>query len=150
MTGAQMTHVPYKGGGPAIVDLIAGHVPSFFAVISTAVPHVRSGKIRAIAVTGSKRAEALPNVSTVDEAGIKGYGATNWYGMLAPAGTPAAVIERLNREQNAALKAPDVVAYLKDNGIDPAPGSPAEFGRFIQAEQKKWTPIIRKSNIKVE
>jgi len=150
MTGVQMTHVPYKGGGPAIVDLIAGHVPSFFAVISTAVPHVRSGKIRAIAVTGAKRAEALSNVPTVDESGVKGYAATNWYGMLAPAGTPAPVVERLNREINAALKASDVVSYLKDNGIDPAPTSPAEFARFIAAEQQKWTPIIKKSNIKVE
>jgi tripartite-type tricarboxylate transporter receptor subunit TctC len=150
MTGVQMTHVPYKGGGPAIVDLIAGHVPSFFAVISTAVPHVRSGRIKAIAVTGAKRAEALPNVPTVDEAGVKGYAATNWYGMLAPAQTPANVIDRLNREINAALKAPEVVNYLKDNGIDPAPSSPAEFARFIAAEQRKWTPIIRKSNIKAD
>jgi tripartite-type tricarboxylate transporter receptor subunit TctC len=150
MTGVQMTHVPYKGGGPAIVDLLAGHVPSFFAVISTAVPHVRSGRIKAIAVTGAKRAEALPNVPTVDEAGVKGYAATNWYGMLAPAQTPANVIDRLNREINAALKAPEVVNYLKDNGIDPAPSSPAEFARFIAAEQRKWTPIIRKSNIKVD
>ena len=150
MTGVQMTHVPYKGGGPAIIDLIAGHVPSFFAVISTAVPQVRAGKIRAIAVTGAKRSEALPDVPTVNEAGVKGYAATNWYGMLAPAATPPAVIERLNRDINAALKAPDVVAYLKDNGIEPAPTSPAEFGSFIQAEQKKWTPIIKKSNIKVE
>jgi len=150
MTGVHMTHVPYKGGGPAITDLIAGHVPSFFAVISTAVPHVRSGRIRPIAVTGAKRSEALPNVPTVDEAGVKGYAATNWYGMLAPAATPAPVIERLNREINTTLKAPDVVSFLRDNGIEPAPGTPAEFTRFIQAEQKKWTPIILKSNIKVE
>lgn len=150
MVGTRMTHVPYKGGGPAIIDLIAGHVPSFFAVISTAVPHVRSGKIRPIAVTGAKRAEALPDVPTVDEAGVKGYAATNWYGMLAPAATPPHVIERLNREMNAALKTSDVIAFLKDNGIDAAPGTPADFARHIQAEQKKWTPIIRKSNIKVE
>jgi tripartite-type tricarboxylate transporter receptor subunit TctC len=150
LTGVQMTHVPYKGGGPAITDLIAGHVPSFFAVISTAVPHVRSGRIRAIAVTGEKRSEALPSVLTVAESGVRGYAATNWYGMLAPAATPPAVIERLNRDLNAALRSADVVAYLKDNGIDPAPSAPAEFGRFIQSEQKKWTPIIRRSNIKVE
>jgi len=150
MTSVQMTHVPYKGGAPAIIDLVAGHVPSFFAVISTAVPHVRSGKIRAIAVTGAKRAEALPNVPSVDESGVRGYAATNWYGMLAPAATPASVIERLNREMNNALRAPDVVTFLKDNGIDAAPGTPAEFGRFMMAEQKKWWPIIKKSNIKVE
>ncbi|MGZ8155450.1 MAG: Bug family tripartite tricarboxylate transporter substrate binding protein [Burkholderiales bacterium] len=149
MTGVRMTHVPYKGGGPAIIDLVAGHVPSFFAVISTAVPHVRSGRIRAIAVTGAKRSEALPNVPTVDESGVKGYAATNWYGMLAPAGTPSPIIDRLNREINNALKAPDVVTFLKDNGIEPAPTTPEEFARHIQSEQKKWTPIIRKSNITV-
>jgi tripartite-type tricarboxylate transporter receptor subunit TctC len=150
MTGTQMTHVPYKGGGPAITDLIAGHVPSFFAVISTGVPHVRSGKVRAIAVTGARRAEAVPDVPTVAEAGVKGYAATNWYGMLAPAGTPQPIIDRHNREIVAALKAPDVVQQLKDQGIDAAPSSPAEFTRFIMAEEKKWVPIIRKSNIKVE
>ena len=150
MTGIQMTHVPYKGGGPAITDLIAGHVPSFFAVISTGVPHVRSGKVRALAVTGAKRAEAVPDVPTVAEAGVKGYAATNWYGLLAPAGTPQPVVERHNREIVAALKAPDVVQQLKDQGIDAAPSSPAEFAKFIVAEEKKWVPIIRKSNIKVE
>jgi len=150
MTGVHMTHVPYKGGGPAVTDLIGGQVPSFFAVISTAVPHVRSGRIRAIAVTGAKRSDALPNVPTVDESGVKGYAATNWYGMLAPAATPAAVIERLNHEINNALKAPEVASFLRDNGIEPAPSTPADFGHFIQAEQKKWTPIIVKSNIKVE
>ena len=150
MTGIQMTHVPYKGGGPAITDLIAGHVPSFFAVISTGVPHVRSGKVRAVAVTGARRAEAVPDVPTVAEAGVKGYAATNWYGLLAPAGTPQNIVDRHNREIVAALKAPDVVQQLKDQGIDAAPSSPAEFTRFIAAEEKKWVPIIRKSNIKVE
>jgi tripartite-type tricarboxylate transporter receptor subunit TctC len=148
--GVQLTHVPYKGGGPMITDLVAGHIPSAFAVISTGVPHVRSGKIRAIAVTGEKRAQAVPDVPTVAESGIKGYAATNWYGMLAPAATPPAAIERLNRELNNALKSPDVVAQLKDSGIDAAPSTPAEFYKFVQAEEKKWVPIIKKSNIKVE
>ena len=150
MSGAQLTHVPYKGGAPMIVDLVAGHIPSAFAVISTGVPHVRSGKVRAIAVTGEKRAQAVPDVPTVAESGYKGYAATNWYGMLAPAATPPAAIERLNREMNNALKAPDVVASLKDSGIDAAPSTPADFFKFVQSEEKKWVPIIKKSNIKVE
>ena len=148
MAGIQMSHVPYKGGGPAITDLIAGHVPSFFAVISTAVPHVQSGKARGIAVTGVKRAEALPQVPTVAESGVPGYAATNWYGLLAPARTPAAIINRLNKELVAALKSPDVIRQLKDRGIDAAPGSPAEFAKFIREEEKKWVPIIKRSNIK--
>jgi tripartite-type tricarboxylate transporter receptor subunit TctC len=150
MSGAQLNHVPYKGGGPMITDLIAGHIPSAFAVISTGVPHVRSGRVRALAVTGEKRAQAVPDVPTVAESGVKGYAATNWYGMLAPAATPPAAIERLNRELNAALKAPDVVSQLKDSGIDAAPSAPADFMKFVQSEEKKWVPIIKKSNIKVE
>lgn len=148
MTGVQMTHIPYKGGGPAITDLLAGHVPSFFAVISTGVPHVQSGKARGIAVTGIKRAEALPDVPTIAEAGVPGYAATNWYGLLAPAKTPQQIIERLNRDLVAALKSPDVIQQLKNNGIDAAPSTPSEFTRFILAEEKKWLPIIQKANIK--
>lgn len=148
MAGIRMSHVPYKGGGPAMTDLIAGHVPAFTAVISTAVPHVKSGKARAIAVTGIKRAEALPDVPTVAEAGIKGYAATNWYGLLAPAKTPRPVIDRLNKDLMAALHFPEVVRQLKDRGIDAAPGSPAEFTKFVRDEEKKWVPVIRRSNIK--
>jgi tripartite-type tricarboxylate transporter receptor subunit TctC len=150
MTGIQMSHVPYKGGGPAITDLLAGHVPIFFAVISTGVPHVQSGKVRGIAVTGPKRAEAVPNVPTVAESGVPGYAAENWYGMLAPAKTPKAAIDRLNRDLVAALKAPDVVQQLKDRGIDAAPGSPQDLAKYIASEEKKWVPIIKKSNIKEE
>jgi len=150
MSGANLTHVPYKGGGPMITDLVGGQIPSAFAVISTGLPHVRSGKVRAIAVTGEKRAAAAPDVPTVAESGYKGYAATNWYGMLAPAATPANVIERLNRDMNAALRSPDVVNSLKDSGIDAAPTTPADFFKFVQAEEKKWAPIIKKSNIKVD
>jgi len=146
MTGAKMEHVPYKGGGPAITDLIAGHVPIFFAVISTAVPHVQSGRVKGIAVTGEKRAEAIPNVPTIGET-VKGYLATNWYGLMAPAKTPPHIIERLNRDMTTALKSPDVIANLKQSGIDSTPTSPAEFSKFIEAEHKKWVPIIKKANI---
>ncbi len=148
MTGVQLTHVPYKGGGPAIVDLLAGHVPSFVAVISTAVPHVQAGKVRGIAVTSTRRAEAIPDVPTIAEAGVKGYAATNWYGLHAPAKTPPPVIDRLSRELLAVLKSPDIVQQLKDRGIDASPSSPAEYARFIRDEEAKWLPVIRKANIR--
>jgi tripartite-type tricarboxylate transporter receptor subunit TctC len=147
-TGVRMSHIPYKGGGPAVTDLIAGHIPCFVAVISTGIPPVKAGRARAIAVTGEKRAEAIPDVPTVAEAGVKGYAATNWYGLLAPAKTPAPIVERLNKELVAALKSPDVAQQLKDRGIDAAPGSPAEFSAFIRAEEKKWVDLIRKLDIK--
>ncbi len=147
MAKVPMTHVPYKGGGPAITDLIAGHVPSFFAVISTAVPHVQSGKVRAIAVTGNKRAEALPNVPTVSEAGVQGYLSLNWYGTVAPAKTPTAVVNRLSRDIVAALKSPDVIKQLKDRGIDAAPSTPAEYRAFAENERSRWLPVIKAANI---
>ena len=148
MAKIQITHIPYKGGGPAITDLLAGHVPAFFAVISTGVPHVQAGKVRGIAVTGTRRAEAVPDVPTIAESGVPGYAATNWYGLLAPAKTPSAVIDRINRDMTASLKSPDVIENLKARGIDAAPNSPAEFATFIRAESEKWRPIVRQSGIK--
>ncbi len=150
MTGIKLSHIPYKGGGPAITDLLAGHVPMFFAVISTGVPHVQAGKARALAVTGVKRAEAVPDVPTVAEAGVPGYAATNWYGLLAPPRTPKPIIDRINREMTAALNAADVIDNLKSRGIDATPNSPAEFLAFIRAEDRKWTPIIKQAGIKPE
>lgn len=147
LTKVSLNHIPYKGGGPAITDLIAGHVPSFFAVISTAVPHVQSGKVRAIAVTGNKRAEALPDTPTVAETGVKGYLSLNWYGMVAPANTPAAIINRLNRDIVATLKDPDVVKQLNARGIDAAPSTAAEYRAFAESERKRWLPVIKAANI---
>jgi tripartite-type tricarboxylate transporter receptor subunit TctC len=148
MTGTQLTHVPYKGGGPAITDLLAGHVPSFFAVISTAVPHVQAGKVRGIAVTSTRRAEALPDVPTIAEAGVKGYAAINWYGLHAPAKTPSPVIQRLSKELLAVLRSPDIVQQFKERGIDTSPTSPADYAKYIHDEEAKWLPVIRKSNIR--
>lgn len=150
LTKTPMTHVPYKGGGPAITDLIAGHVPAFFAVISTSVPHVKSGKVRAMAVTGGKRAEALPDVPTMQEAGVKGYLAVNWYGLLAPAKTPPAAITRLHREFDTALKSPDVVKQLRDSGIDASPSTPAEYLQYVRSEEKRWLPIIKSAGISAQ
>jgi len=148
MTGVSLNHVPYKGGGPAITDLIAGHVPSYIAVISTAVPHVKSGKARAIAVTSAKRSEALPEVPTIAESGVKGYAAINWYGLTAPPKTPAAIVARLNKDFTAALHSPDVIQQLNARGIDAAPSSGADYVKFIRSEQQRWVPVIRKAKIK--
>ncbi len=146
MTDTPMTHIPYKGGAPAITDLLAGHVPSFIAVISTAVPHVKSGKARAIAVTGGKRAEALPDVPTIAESGVPGYVATNWYGLVAPGKTPKAIIGRLNQALMTAFGFPAIISQLKERGIDAAPSSPESFLKFVRDEEKKWVPIIKRSN----
>ncbi len=150
MAKVNIVHVPYKGGGPALIDLVAGHVEIFVAVISTAVPQVKAGKVRALAVTGGKRAAALPDVPTVAETGIKGYEATNWYGYVAPAGTPGAIIERLHKETVAILNMPDVREALLSRGIEAAPSSPAEFAAFIRAENSKWDKVIKQSGIKGE
>ncbi len=150
MAKIRLLHVPYKGGGPAITDLLGGHVPMFFSVISTGVPHVQSGKARGIAVTGAKRADAVPDIPTIAEAGVPGYAATNWYGLFAPAKTPKPVIDRLHQEMVAALKAPDVVDGLKSRGIDAAPSSPDQFAAFIRAENAKWLPVIKQSGMKPE
>ncbi|MCC7487191.1 MAG: tripartite tricarboxylate transporter substrate binding protein [Burkholderiales bacterium] len=146
MTGVRMNHIPYKGGGPAITDLLAGHVPSFFAVISTVVPHVQSGKVRGIAVTGGKRSPALPAVPTIGET-VKGYVATNWYGLLAPAGVPGAVVERLSRDLVSVLRQPEIAGQLAARGIESTPTSPADYAAFIQSETGKWAPVIRRANI---
>jgi tripartite-type tricarboxylate transporter receptor subunit TctC len=150
MAKVDIVHVPYKGGGPALTDLIAGHVEIFVAVISTAVPQVKAGKARALAVTGGKRVAALPDVPTVAETGIKGYEATNWYGYVAPAGTPRPIIERLHKETVAILNMPDVREALLDRGIEAAPSSPAEFAAFIRAENTKWSKVIKQSGMKGE
>ncbi len=147
MTGTALNHVPYKGGAPAITDLIAGHVPAFMAVISTGVPHVQSGKVRALGVTGGKRAEVLPEVPTIAEAGVKGYLAVNWYGLSAAPKTPPAIIARLSKDFTAALNAPDVIKQLKDRGIDSSPSTGANYLAFIKAEQQRWVPVIKKVKI---
>ena len=148
MTNVNIVHVPYKGGGPAMTDLLGGHIEIFVAVISTAVPQVKAGKARALAVTGAKRAAVLADVPTVAEAGLKGYEATNWYGLVVPAATPRPIIDRLNRETVNILNMPDIQKALLDRGIDAAPSSPEEFGRYIRSENDKWVKVIKAVGIK--
>ncbi len=150
MANVNLVHVPYKGGGPAIVDLVAGHVEIFVAIISTAVPQVRAGKARALAVTGPKRAGALPDVPTVAEAALKGYEATTWYGYVVPAATPRPIVERLHKATVTVLEMADVKQVLLDQGIESAPSSPEQFAAYIKSETGKWTRIIKAAGIKVE
>jgi tripartite-type tricarboxylate transporter receptor subunit TctC len=150
MAKVNLVHVPYKGGGPALIDLVAGHVEIFIAVISTAAPQVRAGKARALAVTGPRRAAAFPEVPTVAETGLKGYEATNWYGYVAPAATPRPILERLHKATVTVLEMADVKQTLLDQGIESAPSSPDQFAAYIQSETGKWTRVIRASGMKVD
>jgi len=149
MAKVDMTHIPYKGGGPALADLLGGQLPVFVAVISTGVPPVKAGRAVALAVTGARRSPALPGVPTVAEApGMKGYEASNWYGMVAPAGTPPAIITRLQRELHAVVNAADIREALLSRGIDPESSTPEEFSAYIRSETAKWEKVIRTANLK--
>jgi tripartite-type tricarboxylate transporter receptor subunit TctC len=148
MANVNLVHVPYKGGGPAMTDLIAGHVEVFAAVISTAVPQVQAGRARALAVTGRKRSAALPNVPTVAETGFKGYEAVNWYGMVVPAKTPRAIIDRLHGATLTVLDSTQVRDALLQRGIDVTPSSPEALAAYIRSETEKWRPLIKSLGLK--
>ena len=143
MTKTSMTHVSYKGGAPSALALISGEVQLGFNTAPVAVPHIKSGKMRAIAVTSAKRNPALPDVPTVAESGVPGYDMINWYGAVVPTGTPAAAINRLNADINKALKLPDVQQRLAALGADPLGGSAAEFGAYIKSEIIKYTKVVQ-------
>jgi len=149
MTGVDMVHVPYRGNAPAVIDLIAGQVQLLFADTPSSIAHVRAGRLRALAVTTVERSTILPGVPTVSEF-LPGFEASNWFGVVAPRNTPPEIVEKLNREMNAALAEPDIKARLADLGVAPLAGSPADFGKFIAAEAEKWSKVIRAANIKVE
>ena len=149
MTGANLQHVPYRGDGPAMVDLIAGQIQVGFATMTASIGHIRSGQLRALAVTTLKRSDALPGVPTVAET-VPGFEASSWFGIAAPKGTPADIIETLNRETNAGLADPTIKARLDDMGGMALTGSPADFGKLIADETEKWGKVIRDAGIKAE
>lgn len=146
MTGTSLVHVPYRGGAPALNDLLAGQITLMFDTMAS-VPSVRSGKLKAIAITGDKRSPLLPEVPTVAEAGLPGYRTVSWNGILAPAGTPKDVIAKLNAEINKALASPEVQKSLATDGSEPRGGSPEEFGRFIAEETQRWGKLIKDAGI---
>ncbi|CAN7715753.1 tripartite tricarboxylate transporter substrate binding protein [Variovorax sp. LjRoot290] len=149
-TKIDMVMVPYKGSGPALTALLSGEVDVGFDIPSSALPHIKSGKLRPLAVTTRTRSSVLPDVPTVAEQGLPGFEVTGWFGILAPAGTPPAVIARLNKEVNAVLSDPDTRQKLESLGVEAASGSPAEFGKLIESETKRYGDAIRKLGIKAE
>lgn len=150
MTGVKLVHVPYKGGGPAMSDLVGGQVNLIFATAASAVPHLKSGRIKGIAVTTAKRSALLPDLPTVAEAGLAGFDANNWYGLVVPAKTPRAIIDQLNAEVTKILAMPDVKTALFNQGLDAAPGTPEQFGAYIKSERAKWARVIKESGAKAE
>ena len=149
MTGVDMTHVPYKGAGPAVSDLIAGQIPLMFADISAALGHIRAGKLRALGVTTRVRTPLL-DVPTVIEQGVADFDVNAWFGLLAPAATPREIVMRLNAESLKALRLPATRERLQSLGLDPAPNTPEEFAHFIRAELDRWAKVARAVNIRAE
>ena len=149
MAGVKLLHVPYKGGGPAAAAVMAGEVDMVFGEPSTLLPHVASGKLRAIATTGAKRSISLPELPTIAESGVPGYDVTSWNGVLVPVGTPQEAIKKLNQEFNKVLANPEMRERLLKIGYEPVGGAPEAFSQHIEAETKKWGPVIKKSGLQI-
>ncbi|MFN7087077.1 MAG: tripartite tricarboxylate transporter substrate binding protein [Burkholderiales bacterium] len=144
MTGVILVHVPYKGGAPALNDLLGGRVSLMFGSVASSIAHIRSGRVRALAVTSARRSAALPHLPTMAEAGLQDYEATAWFALFAPAKTPGAVINKLNSEVVAALQSPDVKERLHAQGAEIVPGEPGQLGDYVRSEIAKWEKVIRK------
>ena len=148
--GLFMVHIPYRGGAPAIIDVMSGQVPMFFGNLASASPHIKSGKVKALAVTGRTRSPAMPNLPTVAEAGLAGYEVYEWNALFAPAGTASEIIERMQREVVKALALPDVRERLAGLGAEVVGGTAAELDRFRRSELEKWTAIVKRANLKAD
>jgi tripartite-type tricarboxylate transporter receptor subunit TctC len=150
MAGVNLLHVPFKGGGPAMVDVVGGHTKVMFSSLVQTTPHIRSGKLRALGTGGSARNPVLPDVPTIAEAGVPGYEAVNWWGIVAPAGTPAAIVDKLHTEITAVQNSDEVKKYFASEGAQTVQMSSAEFATFIDKEMKKWERVVKEGGIKAE
>ena len=150
LSKVDITHVPYKGNVPAITDLLAGQTSMVFATLPTVLPHVKAGKLNAIAVLGTSRSTTLPDVPTVAQAGIAGFDVNNWTGLFAAAGTPAPVVARMNAEVQKAMRLPEIQARLANEGLRFVPTTPDEFGNFVKAEVARWAPVVKASGAKAD
>jgi tripartite-type tricarboxylate transporter receptor subunit TctC len=149
-TGTDILHIPYKGSAPAITDLLAGQTNMMFDNIPSALPHIKSGKLIALATTGAKRDPALPDLPTVAEAGVKGYESGVWFGIMVPAGTPRDIVMKLNQAAVQGTKSPEFIKRMTDLGYSIIAGSPEDMGRMLEAELKRWAPIVKASGAKVD
>ncbi len=150
MAGVSMTHVPYKGSAPAVTDLIGGQVHLMFDNMPSSLPHVKAGKLRALAVTSAKRSPAAPDLPTIAEAGVPGYDATSWFGVLAPAGTPREIVTKLNQEIVRILALPEIKERLSGQGAEPVGNSPEQFAAHIKTEIAKWSDVVKASGAQVD
>jgi tripartite-type tricarboxylate transporter receptor subunit TctC len=150
LTQIDMIHIPYKGSAPAVTDLLAGTVQMMFDNIPSALPHIKAGKLKALATTGARRDPALPDLPTIAEAGVPGYESGVWFGLMAPAGTPKEIVARLNAEALKGAKSPEFVKRMTDLGYNLIPGSPEAMGELIRTEIARWTPIVKASGAKAD
>jgi len=146
-TGIKITHIPYKGTGPGVIDTIAGNTQMMVAAVSAVIGHMQNGRLRGLAVSSPKRLPALPDIPTVMEAGYK-YQVNNWHGVIAPKGTPKAVIDKLNSEINKAIKDPDFAKRIAQDGLEPAGGTPEAFGELLKREVAEWAEVVKAANVK--
>ena len=150
MADIKMVEVPYKGTGPAVMDVLGNQIPFAIADLPASLQQIKAGKLVAIAVTSPQRLPTLPDIPTVSEAGLAGYDSTGWFGVVAPAGTPPAIVARLNAEINAALKDEQIMSSMRNLGVEPAPGTAEAFEAYIRAETVKWANVIKRANIKLD
>jgi tripartite-type tricarboxylate transporter receptor subunit TctC len=146
--GVKMLHIPFRGGGPAMTDILGGHTKVMFSSLVQTTPHIKSGRLIALGVGGLQRSPVLPDVPTIDEAGVKGYQALNWWGILAPAGTPAPIVEKLHAALTSVQDNPEIKQRFDNEGAAIVKMGSAEFGRFVQSEMKKWERVVKESGIK--
>lgn len=150
LAGAQLTHVPYKGSAPAIQDVIGGQIPMSFETATVALPHIQSGKVRALAVTSAKRSRVLPDTPTLQEAGVAGFDVASWQALYAPAGTPPAIVQRLNTEIANIIATPETKAKMDGLGLEYSPNTPEQFTAFGRNEIAKWQKVVKEGNVKAE
>ena len=149
-TGTKLLHVPYRGSGPLTTDLLGGQVTMSFDTLTPVLPHIQAGKLTALAVTTAERASAIPDTPTLQEAGLDGFDIGTWFGVLAPAGTPDDVVDRLNKDINTILGSPDFQTRMRKQGAEPMMGSPKDFAKRIDEETKKFAELVKAANVKIE